>query len=143
MPRNNKNSIKKSSDITIDSSGYWIYITSELEPNYSISGKYLFFYKEKEKLIEIAKNEIQNHSFHIAKVNSRLLGDTEEYVLCLYYKNDSRKYELAERSKLEYPEVKYRYWKSDIDTIRGKYSNEFLSKLSEADKKRFTKKLNS
>ena len=33
----------------------------------------------------------------MAKVNQRIIGIGKEYVLCLYYKDDSRKYELAEK----------------------------------------------
>ena len=88
--------------------------------------------------MEIAKNEILNNGFHVAKVNSGLLGSNTEYVLCLYYQDDSRKYELAERHSEQYSDTKYRYWKSDEDTIKGKYSKEFLYKLDGADKQHFT-----
>lgn len=120
--------------------GYWIWVRSSDKPDYKIIGKYLFFSEDREKLLEIAKNEMLNHGFHRAKVNSRLLGKSTEYVLCLYYKNDSRKYELAERQKVEYPDVKYRYWKSDEATLKGEYSKEFLSKLSEDQRNNFTSK---
>jgi hypothetical protein len=118
--------------------GYWIWVLSSDRPNYKITGKYLFFSVDQDRLLEIAKNEILNHGFHRAKVNSKLLGQNTEYVLCLYYKDDSRKYELAERHKTEYPDVKYRYWKSDEATLKGKYSEEFLDKLSKDEKKYFT-----
>lgn len=119
-------------------SGYWIWILSEEKPNYEIIGKYLFFSSDKDKLIEIATNEIENHGFHRAKVNMNLLKGQTEHVLCLYYKDDSRKHELAERNKEEYG-VKYRYWKSDEATLRGEYSEEFLKKLSKSDRRYFTK----
>jgi len=70
-------------------------------------------------------------------VNSQLLGRNTEYVLCLYFKDDSRKRELAERQKSEYPDVRYRYWKGDEATLRGKYSEEFLGKLSQAEREYF------
>jgi len=117
--------------------GYWIWLLSREKPTYGITGKYLFFSDDKNKLIEIAVNEIENHGFHHAKVNNKLLEGQTEYVLCLYYKDDSRKQELAERNKQEY-EVKYRYWKSDFDTLTGKYSKEFLDKLPEDERKHFT-----
>lgn len=98
----------------------------------------MFFCDDKNKLIEIATNEIENHGFHHAKVNENLLEGQTEHVLCLYYKDDSRKNEIAERNKQEYG-VKYRYWKSDLDTLKGKYSKEFLEKLSKSDKKYFKK----
>jgi hypothetical protein len=117
--------------------GYWIWLLSEKRPDYEITGKYLFFHEDKEKLIEIARNEIENHGFHEAKVNENLLAGQTEHVLCLYYKDDSRKHELADRNKQEYG-VKYRYWKSDEATLKGQYSQEFLSKLPKSKRKHFT-----
>jgi hypothetical protein len=112
-------------------------LLSKEKPTYGITGKYLFFCDDKNKLIEIAINEMKNHGFHHAKVNDKLLEGQTEYVLCLYYEDDSRKHELAERNKQEYG-VKYRYWKSDSDTLKGKYSKEFLDKLPEDERKHFT-----
>ena len=117
--------------------GYWIWLLSEEKPSYAITGKYLFFSENKDKLIGIAINEIENHGFHRAKVNMSLLESQTEHVLCLYYKDNSRKHELADRNKQEYG-VKYRYWKSDEATLKGQYSKEFLSKLSESERKHFT-----
>jgi len=118
--------------------GYWIWLFSEEEPSYEITGKYLFFSEDKDRLIEIATNEIKNHGFHEAKVNESLLKGQTEHVLCLYYKDDSRKYELAERNKQKYG-VNYRYWKSDMATRQGQYSKEFLEKLNKADRQYFIK----
>jgi len=118
--------------------GYWIWLFSGEKPNYEITGKYLFFCEDKDKLIEIATNEIENHGFHEAKVNVNLLEGQTEHVLCLYYNDDSRKHELAERNKQEYG-VKYRYWKSDLATLQGQYSKEFLDKLKKTDRRYFTK----
>ena len=117
--------------------GYWIWLLSTEKPSYGITGKYLFFSEDKDKLLEIATNEIENHGFHHAKINESLLEGQTEHVLCLYYKDDSRKNEIAERNKQEY-KVKYRYWKNDSDTLKGKYSKEFLDKLPEDERKHFT-----
>jgi hypothetical protein len=117
--------------------GYWIWLLSEEKPSYAITGKYLFFSEDKDKLIRIATNEIKNNGFHRAKVNMHLLEGQNEHVLCLYYKDDSRKHELAKRNKQEYG-VKYRYWKSDDATLKGQYSKEFLSKLPESERRHFT-----
>ena len=121
--------------------GYWNWFFGDKEPDYQITGKYLFFCDDKNKLIKIAKNEIENHDFYEAKINEKLLEDQTDYVLCLYYKDDSRKYELAERNKSKY-NVKYRYWKSDEATLKGEYSQEFLSKLKKPDKTKFASKKN-
>ncbi len=130
---------KISQKVRIIFDGYWIWLLSREKLTYGITGKYLFFHDDKNKLIEIAINEIENHGFHHAKVNDKLLEGQTEYVLCLYYKDDSRKHELAERNKQEYG-VKYRYWKSDSDTLKGRYSKEFLDKLSEEKRRQFTTK---
>jgi len=58
-------------------------------------------------------------------------------MFCVFIIDDSRKQELFDRNKQEYG-VKYRYWKSDADTLRGKYSKEFLDKLPDSEKKHFT-----
>ena len=125
------------SRMNVEFDGYWIWLSSEEKRSYAITGKYLFFCEDKDKLIGIATSEIENHGFHRAKVNENLLDSQTEHVLCLYYKDDSRKHELAERNKQEYG-VKYRYWKSDEATLKGQYSNEFLSKLPESKRRRFT-----
>jgi hypothetical protein len=121
--------------------GYWIWLLSEKKPDYEITGKYLFFSSDKEKLIEIATNEIEKHDFHKAKVNMNPLKGQTEHVLCLYFKDDSRKHELAERNKQEYG-AKYRYWKSDEATLKGQYSKEFLEKLNKTDRQYFVKPKN-
>jgi hypothetical protein len=118
--------------------GYWIWLFSEEKPDYGITGKYLFFCEDKDRLIEIAQNEIENHGFHEAKVNENLLEGQTEHVLCLYYKDGSRKDELADRNKEKYG-VKYRYWKSDEATLKDQYSREFLDKLGKSDRRYFTK----
>ena len=71
-------------------------------------------------------------------MNNELIGSNTEYVLCFYYKDDSRKQEMADRKRQEYPDVKYRYWKSDKDTKIGRYSIDFLDNLSKSDRKWFT-----
>lgn len=115
-----------------------MWLRSSIRPDYEMTGKYLFFSKDRERLLKIAENEILNHEFHLAKVNTRLIGKNTEHVLCLYYSDDSRKHELAERARTEYPDVNYRYWKSNDATLRGEYSEDFLSKLSKQERSYFT-----
>ena len=91
-------------------------------------------------LIEIAINELENNGFHFAKTPmSGITPASGEYVLCLYYKDDSRKHELAKKYRGR-NDLKYRYWKSDSDTLAGKYSKQFLDKLSSNDQRIFQKK---
>jgi hypothetical protein len=119
--------------------GYWEWFERSDTPviPYEITGKYLFFSLNRDLLIEIAINELENNGFHYAKTPmSGINPASGEYVLCLYYKNDSRKYELDEKYRGK-SELKYRYWKSDGDTLAGKYSKQFLDKLSPKDQKIF------
>lgn len=119
--------------------GYWIWLKSTLECPYEITGKYLFFSESKDKLLEIAKNEITENKFHLAKVSKDTeSGQYSDHVLCLYYKDESRKHDLAKKYKIpEFGDVKYRYWKLDRDTSLGIYHNQnqhrkrMISKLEE------------
>lgn len=108
----------------------WVYLSKENEkPPYHITGKYLFFNEDQDRLIDIAEKEFNKYGFHLAKVSNQLLGRNTEYVLCLYYMDRSRANELAKRNEEEY-KVKYRFWKSDAATRQGEYSKEFLNNLS-------------
>ncbi len=98
------------------------------DKNDGITGKYLFFHEDPEILEEVAREEIENNGFEVAKRNTRLLGTSTEYVFCLYYVDDSRKMELAKKYQ-EKNGIKYRYWKSDEDAKKGKYSKEFLERI--------------
>ncbi len=93
--------------------------------DFRITGKYLFFHTNPKILENIALDEIENNGFDVAKISTKLLGSQTEYVLCLYNENDSRKQELAKKYQ-EKNGIKYRYWKSDKDTLKGKYSKQFL-----------------
>ena len=91
----------------------------------SVTGKYLFFSNDRNKLLTIARDEIENHGFIEAKVP--LVGkQVREYVLCLYYKNADRLNELRERlEKRNMEGVRLVSWKTDDETRRGVYSGEF------------------
>jgi len=131
-----------STNVISSCDGYWEWFERSDAPviPYEITGKYLFFSGNRDLLIEIAINELENNGFHFAK--TPMFGITPasgEYVLCLYYKDDSRKHELAKKYRGR-NDLKYRYWKSDSDTLAGKYSKQFLDKLSSNDQRIFQKK---
>lgn len=116
---------------------YWHYYLKFSGKKPIITGKYLFFSESKEELEKIAIEELEDGGFFHAKINTDKHKKGKEYVLCLYYSDDSRKVELAEKYKGN-QKVKYRYWKSDEDTCKGKYSEEFLEKLSLKERKEWT-----
>lgn len=117
---------------------YWHYYIRFSKKRPVITGKYLFFSESEEELERITVEELENGGFFHAKINTDKHKKGKEYVLCLYYSNDSRKFELAEKYKSN-QKVKYRYWKSDEDTLKGKYSEEFLEKLSQKERMKWTK----
>lgn len=87
------------------------------------NGKYLFFDSDRQKLIELAQAEISTGEYVLAKV-AREARDNE-YVLCLYWYDDSRKHQLADKYR---DVVKYRYWKDNATT-----RSDMLVKVMEAD----------
>ena len=140
MSKDKKKKTKVLSTNVISScDGYWEWFDRSDIPTapYEITGKYLFFSLNRDLLIEIAINELENGGFHHAKTHmAGVTPPSGEYVLCLYYKDDSRKHELAEKYR-DRSELKYRYWKSEIETLAGKYSKQFLDELSSNDRKIF------
>ncbi len=116
---------------------YWHYFIRMSREKPVITGKYLFFSESKEYLEKIAIEELENGGFFHAKINTDQHKKGKEYVLCLYFSDDSRKYKLAEKYRNN-QKVKYRYWKGDDDTLKGNYSEEFLSKLSKKERKEWT-----
>ena len=94
--------------------------------NHGSIGKYLFFSDDKGELIKLAKLLLNKYNLFNAKVP---LADTPRssdgfgFVLCIYdakpdLKSELRKYAVKDK-------INYRYWKSDKDTLNGKYSDEF------------------
>lgn len=94
---------------------YWHWLRKG-QPD-GITGKYLFFSADQDALKRLAEEECERHGFYFAKVSAHASPD--EYVLCLYWTDDSRKHELAERYK-ERTDIKYRFWKSNEATRKGK-----------------------
>lgn len=112
------------------------------ETPYKITGKYLFFSADRELLIGIIVEELEGNGFHQAKIPMVGSKPSTDYVLCLYYKDDSRKRELAGKYGRR-EDVKYRYWKNDEDTLAGKYSQTFLQSLPSDVRGQYTSKKQS
>lgn len=105
--------------------GFWHVYRTKLDADFSsISGKYLFFSSSYEELEKIAIDEIENHGFILAKINDQFYKKGPDFVMCLYHKDEARKTELLKRYK-DSRSVKYRFWKSNEDTLKGKYSERY------------------
>lgn len=118
-----------SPDVRSHCDGWWEWYSKLGKTPYDITGKYLFFSKDRDLLAQIATEELESNGFHKAKIPMVGNNRGDDYVLCLYYKDDSRKRELAGKYG-EREDVRYRYWKSDEDTRAGKYSDTFLQSAS-------------
>src|SRR3989338_581299 len=123
---------KVSKNVTKIDKEYWHYFIRLSKEMPHITGKYLFFSESKEELQKIAIEELENNGFFHAKINTDRHKKGDAYVLCLYYSDDFRKSELADKYKGN-QKIKYRYWKSNEDTLKGNYSEQFLSTLSKKE----------
>ncbi|MBI5001346.1 MAG: hypothetical protein HZB92_07475 [Euryarchaeota archaeon] len=91
--------IKVSANVFRGDSEDWHYYFRQSKSEPRISGKYLFFSENKGELEKIAINELEFGGFPHAKINTDKHKKGKEYVLCLYYMDDTRKLELANKYK--------------------------------------------
>ena len=79
-------------------------------PNYT-KGKFLFFSKDKNKLIALAENEVVCYGFPFASIPKQSKADS--YVLCIFDETPKRLKELKQRYDDEYEdgELSFRGWK--------------------------------
>lgn len=93
-----------------------------------ITGKYLFFSDDKRALISLAKKLLEDYKLSTAKVNNEITKANKGFghVLCVY--DSSPRYKTEFKQFADFKKIYYRYWKSDEDTIKGVYSDEFKKK---------------
>lgn len=115
----------------------WQYIGKR--PKYEIAGKYLFFSHDRRLLIDIAETEIGFYDFDLAKINRRLVKPGADWVLCIYWKDDKRKWELASRYRF-ISGVHFRFWKSEDKTENGIYSGKYTKEVLHGKRERATRK---
>jgi len=90
----------------------------------AIKGKHLFFSTERKKLIELAKDFLEKEISKFIKISTQDGNIGKDYVLCVYTRDNSlRDFLIKEFEKIK--EVKYKGWKADKDTEKGKYSLQF------------------
>lgn len=91
-----------------------------------ITGKFLFFAPDKDRLLAIAREELAEHGFAAAKVSQIPQPGQTDHVLCLYCRAGDTG--LGDALKARHPEtlgLRFRGWKSDADTRAGKFSSGF------------------
>lgn len=88
-------------------------LESEKEQDYQgTSGKYLFFSRRKEDLVELGSLILTEFDLYCAKVSSE--SESGTYVLCIY--DFFPRYRQVLK-RLESDRISYRYWKSNRRTI--------------------------
>ena len=98
----------------------------EIKPSHGKLGKYLFFSDDREKLQRLLKEILLKFNLYCAKISTEKREKTDGFgfVMCIYDFEPKFKYNLKKYA--DETIIKYRYWKSDSDTIKGKYSEKFL-----------------
>lgn len=111
----------------------WEHFIKRERPPYEMTGKYLFFSTNRDQLEKIVIDELEHGGFHEGKIPLAGKNTGSDYVLCLYYKDDSRKHELAAKYQ-NHQSIDYKYWKSDAATDRGEYpAKPYQTSLAELD----------
>lgn len=98
-----------------------------------IQGKYLFYCSKQKPLLQVARLEIKEHHFPLAKVVTKENKILDDYVLCLYDFCEKKDEDMLKRFKnyLETHGVRYERWKSEEETRNNQYEPEFYEKLFE------------
>jgi hypothetical protein len=68
-----------SREVRRECDGYWEWFTAAERPPYRITGKYLFFSPDRERLVAIALEELESGAFHQAKTQMPGLQAGEDY----------------------------------------------------------------
>lgn len=113
--------MKLSENIVKTGGLYWINYKRKEQKNTKMTGKYQFYSKDKDLLEKIVLDELENNGFQQAKINREEYRKGKDFVLCLYYQDDSRDSELAEKYK-NHPNIDYRRWKSNEQTYKEYFS---------------------
>ena len=113
------------------SDGYWTFLINPRSnvSDSEITGKYLFFSKDRKALLGLAKLLLARYKLRQAKTQNPWKRISEDYVLCVYDREPRLKLEL--RKYADEIHIRYRYWKSDAETKGGKYSPQFLQALAD------------
>jgi hypothetical protein len=89
----------------------WTVLCSSQPPGYDVTGMYLLWSSDRERLLEIARAEIASGTFHEARVNVPPGVRPPEHVLCLYAPDGSQRVPLAHRVRDSGGGITYLYWK--------------------------------
>ena len=101
--------------------GWWVWVVRGRQDAAEVTGKYLFFHPDRDVLINLACDVLEEFDLHTAKVPIGRVGD--DLVMCVYDVGPRFVWEMKKYDGRE--GAKYRFWKSDEATRRGEYSEGF------------------
>jgi len=81
--------------------------------------------------MKLGRTLLERYGLPKAKTQDSGKNITPDYVLCVYDSEPKLRLEL--RQYADEKSIRYRYWKSDEETLSGKYSPEFLRQLRGRD----------
>lgn len=107
------------------------------KPFHGSMGKYQFFSDDKETLIQLAKEILIKYKLFNAKVplSNTPRKTNKGFGFGLFIYDSKPKFKIELRNYSDEKNIRYRYWKSDDDTLKGKYSSKFIESLSPAERK--------
>lgn len=112
----------------------------ELKKEYHGSlGKYQFFSDDRNKLVEIAKKVLLEFHLFNAKISKTKRETTKGFGYGLFVYDYKLRYKYEMKKYADEISVKYRYWKSDVDTLQGSYSDQFLKTLPPEEREGWTR----
>ena len=97
-------------------------------------GKYQFFCDDRDKLIEIAKKILLEFDLSNAKISKTKRKTSKGFGYCLLVYDYKPRYVNEMKKYADETNIKYRYWKSDENTSKGRYSKEFLENLPQTER---------
>jgi hypothetical protein len=89
----------------------WTVLCSSQPPAYDVTGMFLLWSSDRQRLLEIARAEIASGAFHEARLNVTPGTRPPEHVLCLYAPDGRQRAELARRVRDSGGGITYLYWK--------------------------------
>ncbi|HVS43048.1 MAG TPA: hypothetical protein VMU20_12330 [Candidatus Dormibacteraeota bacterium] len=89
----------------------WTVLVSSQPPGYDVTGMYLLWGSDRERLLEIARAEIAGGRFHEARLSVVPGRRPAEHVLCLLAPDGAQRVDLARRVRDSGGGITYLYWK--------------------------------
>jgi len=89
----------------------WTVLCSAQPPGYDVTGMYLLWGSDRERLREIGRHELEAGNFHEARLSVEPGRRPAEHVLCIFAADGSQRETLAARVRDSGGGITYLYWR--------------------------------